>query len=377
MAASMITMGGAGLTRQQISDRFDQLRTQVDFNFSQQTLTVTLTTVREHLPAAVKLIGQLLRAPAFPAEPLEEQRRQWLAGVESQRREPEQMAANALARHGNPYPKGDLRHAQSFEELEQSIKAITVPQLQAFARRFLHAEVAEFAAVGDMDAAAVRAALAHAFGDWRAGAGAARYQRAPQPLVAVPPVRLVLAAPDKQNATLRAQLPLALNDTHTDYVSVMLANYMLGGSESSRLWMRVRERDGLSYDVRSYVQWNPHEANSLWIGSAIFAPQNRDKVEAAWREELERARREGFTQAELDEAKAGLLNLRRLARAQDDWVARAQVSNLHLQRTFAVAQRVDEQIAKLTLAEVNAAWRRHFDPAKLAVAWAGDFKAAP
>jgi zinc protease len=377
MAASMITMGGAGLTRQQISDRFDQLRTQVDFNFSQQTLTVTLTTVREHLPAAVKLIGQLLRAPAFPAEPLEEQRRQWLAGVESQRREPEQMAANALARHGNPYPKGDLRHAQSFEELEQSIKAITVPQLQAFARRFLHAEVAEFAAVGDMDAAAVRAALAHAFGDWRAGAGAARYQRAPQPLVAVPPVRLVLAAPDKQNATLRAQLPLALNDTHTDYVSVMLANYMLGGSESSRLWMRVRERDGLSYDVRSYVQWNPHEANSLWIGSAIFAPQNRDKVEAAWREELERARREGFTQAELDEAKAGLLNLRRLARAQDDWVARAQVSNLHLQRTFAVAQRVDEQIAKLTLAEVNAAWRRHFDPARLAVAWAGDFKAAP
>jgi zinc protease len=73
----------------------------------------------------IELVGRLLREPAFPAEPLEEARRQWLTGIERQRKEPDALISNMLARHGNPYPRGDLRHAQSFDELEQDVKAVT------------------------------------------------------------------------------------------------------------------------------------------------------------------------------------------------------------------------------------------------------------
>jgi zinc protease len=185
----------------------------------------------------------------------------------------------------------------------------------------------------------------------------------------------VLPTPDKQNANLLAHLPLPLTDTHTDHAPFMLANWIVGQGGTSRLWVRIREKEGLSYDVGTGVRWNPHEPNSRWVSSAIFAPQNQAKVEAAWREELQRATREGFTQTELDEAKSALLNFRRLSRAQDDVVAAQAANNLHLARRFAFAQQIDERIGAATLADVNAAWRRHFDLARVAVGWGGDFGA--
>jgi zinc protease len=81
-----------------------------------------------------------------------------------------------------------------------------------------------------------------------------------------------------------------------------------------------------------------------------------------------------LTQAELDEGRNGLLNLRRLSRAQDDVVTGQIANNLFLGRKFAFAQQVDEALAKLTVADINAAWRRYIDPQRLVMAWGGDFK---
>ena len=374
--AALLDKGGAGLSRQEISDRFDRLRTEASFGAGEQGLVVQLRTVREHLPAAIELVGRLLRQPAFAQAQLEEARSQTLASLESARREPEPLVANALARLANPYAANDWRYAATFDELEQRVKAVTVPMLTDFHRKFFSAQRAEFAAVGDLDAAAVKRALDAAFGDWRQpAAGPLPYVRVPRPLIAAKPERLLLTTPDKQNAALRAELALPLTDSDADYEPFMLANHIVGAGGSSRLWRRIRESEGLSYDVRSGVQWNAQEPNSRWVSSAIFAPQNRAKVEAAWREELTRATREGFTQAELDEAKTGILNQRRLTRAQDDAVAAQAASNLHLNRRFALSQKTDERIAALTLAEVNAAWRKHFDLARVATAWGGDFDA--
>ncbi len=376
--AAMLQMGGAGLTRQQISDRFDELRAQVGFGANGQTVYANIVTVREQLPATIELVGRLLREPAFPAESLEEARRQWLAGLEEQRHEPEAVVENAVQRHGNPYPRGDLRYAATFAEQESDIKAITVAQMQNFHRLFYSAAAGEFAAVGDFDAAAVNQALLKAFGDWKqAAAPAGAYTRLPRPAKNAAPVRLMLQTPDKQNATLMARLTLPVNDSHADYAALLLANRIVGGGGSSRLWKRIRETEGLSYDVRSGISWNEFEPNSTWVSTAIFAPQNQPKVEAAWREELMRSVQGGFTATELEEARTGLLNARRLQRAQDDATAAEAVGMLHLKRNFLRMQEVDDRIARVTLDETNAAWRRHFDINKLVVAWGGDFKKTP
>ncbi len=378
MLGGLIDKGGAGLTREQISDAFDRHRAEVGFSASGQALSVNIRTVRQHLPAVVALVARLLREPALPAAALDEQRAQALASVAAQRSEPGAVAANALQRHGNPYPRGDLRHAPSFDETVQDLNAVTVATVRAVHRRFISAATGEFSAVGDMDVAALRSALDAAFGDWRAPADGAlpgaAFVRAPQPLVAPPATRLVLATPDKPNANLVLAQPLAINDTHPDYPALLVANHLLGGDANARLWARIREKDGFSYDVRSGVVWNNFELASRWQASAIFAPQNQAKVEAAFKEEVARALRDGFSQAELDQGRVGLLNQRRLGRAQDATVAGTLANNLYLQRRYALQQATDEAIAALTLAQVNAALRRYIDPARWVVVWAGDFK---
>lgn len=377
LAAQLLDKGGAGLTRQQVADAFDRLQAQVSFGQSGQTLSVNITTKRERLPEVIELVAKLLREPAFPAPALEEARRQWLAAIERQRKEPEAVIANRIARHGNPYPRGDLRHAASFEEMEQDVRAVTVEQLRAFHRRFVSAAKGEFAAVGDLDPAAVRSALQAGFAGWRTPAeGALPFRRVPQPLVAVAPSRFVELTPDKANANLMGRLSLPISDRHPDHAALVLANYMFGLGGNSRLWLRIREREGLSYDVRSVLDWASLDDNTAWTVTAIFAPQNQPRVEGALQEELARALKDGFTQQELDEGKAGLLNFRRLARAQDPVVANQLANNLYLDRRYAFQQQVDDAIAKLTLEQLNAAWRRWIDPAKLVLAWGGDFKNA-
>ncbi|WP_404872780.1 M16 family metallopeptidase [Ideonella sp. A 288] len=374
LAGSLLDKGGAGLTRQQIADQFDRWRAQVGFGIDGQTLSVSINTTREHLPAVVSLVGRLLREPAFPADVLEEGRSQWLADIERQRKEPESLVSDAIDRHGNPYPRGDLRHSPNFDEQVQDVQAVTIEQVRAFHRRFVSAARGEFAAVGDMDVPALRAALDAGLTGWRQPAGGPlAYVRVPRPLVDATPTRLVLRTPDKANATLMAVLSLPLNDLHPDFPALMVANHMFGDGGTGRLWMRIRERDGLSYSVYSGVAWSNVELNSRWVASAIFAPQNRPAVEQAFREELERSLKEGFSAQELDQARTGLLNARRLSRAQDRVVTSQLAGQLHLGRDFGLSQRVDEAIGRLTLAEVNDAWRRHIDPARLVTALGGDF----
>lgn len=371
VVSALLDKGTRTLTREQLQDRFDQLKTEVSIGASAGQVQVQLTSRREHLPAAIALVGEMLRTPAFPPAALDEVKRQALAGIEQQRKQPEAVAANAIARAGNPYPRGDVRYARTFDEMVAEVNAVTLDQARAFHARFYGAKKGEFAAVGDFDAAAVRKALEDAFGSWDAGTA---YTRVPQPLVPVKPERLLIGVPDNQNATMLVRQPIPLNDADADYPALAMANFLLGGGGNSRLWKRIREGEGLSYDVRSQMEWNGVEQNSQWIGSAIFAPQNQAKVEKAFREEVARAQKEGFTAQELAEGQRGLLNFRRLSRAQDGSVAGAWVRNLYLGRTFQYSAEVDEKLAKLTLADVNEALRKYLTPDKVVSVFAGDFK---
>ncbi len=374
-AGSLFDKGAAGMTRQQIADAFDRLQSGVSFGINDQTLAVNISSKREHLAGVIALVGKLLRQPAYSEAGLQELRNQWLAGLEAQRKEPEAVLANRLARHGNPYPRGDLRYAGTFDESEQDVKAVTLDRLRAFHRRFVSAATGEFSAVGDFDAAAVQQALQQAVGDWRQpAAGPQPYVRLPQPLVAAPPLRFVERTPDKANATFKAQMALPLTDLSPDYAALAVANFIFGQGQDSRLWQRVRQKEGLSYGVGSSIAWSSTDANSLFSVGAIFAPQNQGKVEAAVTEELARSLKGGFMPAELEAARSGLLNARRLGRAQDGVVAGRLAANLLLQRRFAISQQVDDAIAALTLGQVNAAWRKYIEPQQLVWGWAGDFK---
>ena len=370
MTAALLDKGTRSLNRQQIQDRLDELKTEMSISASPGRVSVSLLSRKEHLAAAIALVGDVLRNPTFPAETLLEVKRQTLSAIEQQRKEPEAVASMALAQWGNSYPPGDVRHARSFDDTVLGVNALTLEAVRAFHRRFYGAARGEFAAVGDMDVAAVKQALQSALGDWLVGEP---FTRIANPLKADKPTRVMLSTPDKQNAYMVVRQGIALTDVDADYAALSMANYLLGGGGNSRLWKRIREGEGLSYDVRSGIGWNSLEANSDWEASAIFAPQNQAKVEAAFKEEVARALKDGFTAQELSEGQRGLLNFRRLSRAQDATLARALASNLYLDRSFAKAAQVDAALGALTLQQVNAALKKYIKPDAFASAFAGEF----
>ena len=370
-AAGLLDKGTKTMTRQQVQDRLDALKTELSVAAAPGRVTITLQSRREPLPEAIALVGELLRNAVFPADSLDEFKRGIATAIEQQRKDPGALARNTLDRLGNPYPRGDVRYRPSFDELADDYRSLTLEEVRGFHAKFYGAGSGEFAAVGDLDAAKVRAALESALSGWQQGAP---FTRVPQPLAAVKPEQLAIATPDKPNANMLVRLAVPLNDTDADYPALTMANYLLGSGGSSRLWKRVREREGLSYDVRSQIDWSNIDRNSSWQASAIFAPQNRPKVEAAFREELARALKDGFTALELAEGKTSLLNFRQLSRSQDGGVAYTLASNLYLDRTFALAAKVDAAIGRLTLDQVNAALKKYVAPEQLVLVFAGDFK---
>ena len=369
--AELLDKGTRTLNRQQVQDRLDAIETEMGISAGMGSVTVSIASRRANFAEAIALAADLLRNPVFPPEALDELKRQSLTAIEQQRREPEAIAENTLSRLTSPYPRGDVRHARTFDDMVQDTNALTVERLREFHGRFYGVAKGEFGAAGDMDVAEVRRALEAGFGGW---ASSVPYARVPEPLPAVPAERLLLATPDKQNATMRVYQGVALTDADPDYAPLMMANYLLGGGGSSRLWTRVREREGLSYSVGSHVSWGTVEPHSEWHANAIFAPQNRAKVEAAVREEVARALKDGFTTQEVAEGRRGLLSFRRLSRAQDGNVANALANNLFLDRTFAVSARIDAELEKITADQVNAALRKHLKPENFVFVFAGDFK---
>ena len=292
--ASLLDKGTAQRTRQQLQDDLDELKAALDIRADVDRASIFIKTTRENLPAIIGVVAQMVREPVFRQESLDEVRGLALAGIEEARKEPEAQVNLEIERRFNPYPPGDARYVEGFDEQVARLNAIKLEDLRTFHQRFYSVSNAEFSAVGDMDVAAVKAALEAAFGGWRGSEG---YERIPHPPVIVPSGPIAVKTPDKQNAYLRAAQVLPLTDSHPDYAAFMMANYLLGQGGNSRLWRRLREMEGLSYDVHSFVEWNPWEANSLWTATAIFAPQNLQKIESGLRQEIARVVKEGFTSA--------------------------------------------------------------------------------
>ena len=370
LTAAMLKRGTAKKNRQEVEDTLDTLRAKVSVVGSEVGAAASGQTFRAQLPDTLRLVAEILRQPSFPPTELDNLKRERVAALESSRTEPQAVAQRALRRHNNPYPAGDPRYVPTLDESLATVNAVTPESTSKFYSQFYGANNAELAIVGDFDAAAIRTLVTELFGEWKSPS---TYRRVPNPLVPNKPAALKFELPDKANAMLVGKLALPLNDMSPDYAALRVANFILGDSSDSRLLNRLRQKDGLSYSTGSFFNPSQFEPNSSLGVYAIFAPENLDKVRGGLSEELARALKEGFTDQEVVDAKAGLLQERRLARAEDAAVAGSLANQLYLDRTFATQGEVDAKIEKLTTADVNAALRKYLKAPEFAFSFAGDF----
>lgn len=365
MTAAMLLRGAQGMSRQQIEDRLNQLEAQVDFDGEGNTLRVSMSTTHKNLPALLDLVLQLIRTPTFPGDELEKIQRQAASSAENAMSNPSALTLRTLQRHDQPWAADDLRYTPTFAESLQRVKALTRQDLQDFHQQFYGAGDMVVAVVGDFDPQAVQDHLRAGLKDWKR---APAYTRLPDPWYATTPTKVDIATPGKANASYLASLPLKLQDTDPRYPALLLANSLLGGSEDSRLWQRIRVKDGLSYDVGSLLQASSFEPSGSWSFYAGMAPQNAPAVAHAMKEALATVLREGFTEDEVRSGIHSMLVYQKLARSNDRYLASNWIAKLRTGRTFAWTQHILDAVAALDADQVNAALRATLDPDQLVIA---------
>jgi zinc protease len=361
-ASEMLMRGTSKYNREQLADAFAKLKISGGL--------YRFDTTGPNLDAALRLVAHVLKDASFPAAEFEQLRQQWLVGVEASRNEPQSLASQELAQHFDHYPKGDVRASMTVDEQLAAIKALKLEDVVAFHRQYYGASNGELSIVGDFDKAVISKAIDESFTGWNSKVSYAPVTSTNEDKA---PLHKMLNAPDKENGFYTAGLNIDLNVNDPEYPLLDLANYIFGdGGLKSRLMDRIRQKDGLSYGGGSGLQAGELDRAGGFTINAIAAPQNLKKLEAAIKQELERALKEGFTADELKGAKSGLLQQRVQNRSKDDVLAAGWVRNLHLGRTYSWSKEYEDKLQSATLAQVNAAFRKFVDPAKLSVVMAGD-----
>ena len=250
-------------------------------------------------------------------------------------------------------------------------KYLTLEDVIDFHKTFYGGQNGTLTVVGDFDEDKIMAKSKMLFGDWTNNMD---YKRIADPYVAVKPADEKIETPDKSNSMFFAGMPLQVNDEHDDYASLMIGNYILGGGFlNSRLATRIRQEEGLSYGVGSWFNASSQDDSGSFGAYAISAPENTFKVQEAFKEEIEKVMKDGFTQEELDAARNGWLQSQNVSRSQDRRLTGQLGSNLILDRKMEWSQELEDKIRGLSLKDVNMAMKKHIDHNKMVYVKAGDF----
>jgi len=375
MIGAMLNRGTKNKTRQQIKDEFDRLKAQVSFGSSANAITAQIQTTRENLMPTLALVAEVLREPSFPASEFEELQRQQLQGAEAQKTEPGALAITLYSQRMTPYPKGHPLGTKSLDEQIADLKAMTVAQVAGIYQELVGASYGDFAIAGDFDPEPVSAWVRTTFDGWKSPKPFHRLERKH---FEVAQFNESIETPDKANGFFLAGQNLQVRDDSPDFAALTIGNFVLGGGFlNSRLAVRIRQKDGISYGVGSGFAAQQLDSVAIFQANAIYAPENILRLESAFGEEMGRILKDGVTAEELAAAKSAWLQQREQGRASDAGTV-ATFSNQALTgRTMAFEQKLDDTVRALTVEQVNAALKKHISLSKISSVKAGVFKNKP
>ncbi len=368
----LMTRGTKQLTRQQLQDILDKERAELSASGAPGEATFTIKTKRANVAGMLELLQQVLREPSLPEDELETFKHEHTAGLEKQLNEPTALAMRAVRRELAPYDSDDPRYVTSIAEEIERVKAASRAGVKKVYDEFLGAQ-GELAIVGDFDAEQTVAALSKTLTDWKPSQPFAELHRTGD-------VKLsrrieTILTPEKANACYAAGTVFPMRDDDADYPLLVMADFVLGGGTlSSRLGDRVRQKEGLSYGVRSGLNSSSVDQRAALSIFAICNPANIDKLKKAIDEEVERLLKNGVSGEELELAKRGYLQGQEVLRTDDASLARILAENLRVDRSMKYYADLEKKIQAATPKQVDEAFRKRVDPARMVIVEAGDFK---
>lgn len=371
LTGMMLDKGTTSMTRQEIQDKLDELEANVGVFGNSSGVSARIETTNENLPEVIDMVHDMFRNPTFSEEEFNNLKEEQLAAIEVNLSDPQGIASNVFGKSLSPYPKSDVRYVKTFEEEIEAIKATTLDDVKEFYGSFYGASDGSATIVGDFEDEVVKQKIMDHFGDWESPA---TYNRIASPYIAAETGIKDFETPDKANSMFLAGMNIPISDSHDDYAALVMGNFILGGGFlNSRLATRIRQEEGLSYGVGSFFNAQALDESANFGAYAIYAPENRNKVQDAFEEEINKVLTDGFTQEELDAAKSGWLQSQTVSRSRDGSLVSKLNNYMVYGRSIMWDAELEDKISKLTVNEINAAMTKHIDLKKMVFVRAGDF----
>ena len=279
---------------QTMAEATDRLGGNVDAFTGKETACFYGKVLREQLPALVDLLGELVTTPRFEEDELARERKVILEEISQSEDQPDDWASELFYAHF--WPGGALAHP--ILGTRAQVESYGSAQARAFFQKTYRAPNLLIAAAGHIQPDEFLELLQPILDRLPQGLD----QPLPRPNQPSP---FLLNTPRRelQQASLVMGFP-AYSHQHPDRAAVNLLGYVLGGGMSSRLFMELREKHALCYQVGSYLS-QYRDTGALQIAASCAQDRAQELVQRTVAE-CSRIRREGVLPDELDRAKLQL-----------------------------------------------------------------------
>lgn len=296
LAASLMTRGTVRHSSLEIAEQVESIGASLGTESSSDYFLLSLKTISSDFSDMLRLGSEILRSPSYPATELDLERRLTIQSIRSQQERPFTIAYD----HLQQMMYGE--HPYGFPSLgtETTVSAITRDDLVNFHKTYLRPDQMVVSIAGNISSVQALALVSEALGDWK---------KPSQPhLITTPPIdfqpSLVTHEQDTQQAIVMIGYP-APSVSSPDYAPLKIISTYLGNGLSSRLFVELREKRGLAYEVSAF--YPTRLENSQFVAYIGTASQNTGTALAGLRHECERLASVAITADELAICKSKLL----------------------------------------------------------------------
>lgn len=370
LVGMMLDRGTKALDKFAISERLENVGAEISFAVGTQSLEVHAKCLKRDLPLVMGLIAAELRTPALQAAEFAKAKQQFIGSLESSLQNTDGRAREAFG--SAVFPVGHPNHPHSIAEYLAAAKSATLDEVKAFHAHYYGPAHMTLVLVGDVAADGSQAEVKQAFSGWTGGQD---YLRPAQPAVATAQADILVPLRDKPSVSLILGQATGLRYRDPDALALRVGTAVFGRGFTGRLMGTVRDREGLTYAIGAGMAEDTI-ADGEWEISASFAPALLDKGLASTRRELEKWYTDGVTESELAGHKQGLIGGYYVGLSTTAGLAGAILTSLQRGYDLSWLDGYPQAIKALTRSDVNAAIKRHLDPAKMVLVEAGSIKPA-
>lgn len=371
VTAEMLKRGTRRRSKLELAGALEGVGADVEFEADAFAVRVRARSLAEDFPALVSLLAEMLREPSFPEDELEKLKQQTVAAIREQQSDTRWRAYERLTQlvfdEAHPF------YTHAGERLAESVGSITVEEVRSFYEGFYGGRSLILSVAGDVRAGEAVTLSREALGEF---GGPENFEvNVEDPAPQEGERREVVLVKDKANADVLLGSAAPLRRDASDYYAALLANRALGESTlSSRLGLRVRDAEGLTYGIASRFR-APTLAAGPWYIAVSVSPGNVERAVGSTLEVLREYVREGIRPDELEDEKASATGAFKVSLSTNAGLA-AALWNAEFHRLgLDYVERYPQLLRAVTVEEVNAAIRKYFRPDHLTIVVAGDIEA--